>query len=171
MFEQQKHKKLWNSDPLQCSWGKYRMTNGSKAWLNRCTSRWISHFPSTPDYLFCLTSPCIYTVATITQHCAVKYWAHDVANKLPVAILLTQYTDFPTYTDRFLPYRHSCDVLISSSTDTLSVRYCGVRRGMRTAASSFGRSFFRTSGSLFTHLMTASNTSNRLKQWTVRCTE
>lgn len=124
--------------------------------------------PSAPDYLYYLTSLCIYTVATIPQHCAVKYCVHDVANKLPVAILLTQCTDFPTCTDRFLPYRHSCDVLISSSTDTLSVRYCGVRRGMRTVASSFGRSFLRITGSLFTHLMTASNTFNRLK---VRCTE
>jgi hypothetical protein len=107
--------------------------------------------PSTPDYLFYLTSPCIYTVATIRQHCAVKHCAHE-------AILSTQCTD------RFLPYRHSCDVLISSSTDTLSVRYCGVRRGMRTVARSFGRSFFRKTGSLFTHLMTASNTFNRIKQ-------
>lgn len=165
MFEQQKHKNLWNSDPLQCSWGSTIGQMDLKPVKIYALVGGYFTSPSTPDYLFYLTSPWIYTVATTTQQWAVKDCAHDVASKLPVAILSIQCTD------RFLSYRHSCDVLISSSTDTLSVRYCGVRRGMRTVASSFGRSFFRTSGSLFTHLMTASNTSNRSKQWTVRCTE
>jgi hypothetical protein len=138
------------------------MANGSKAQENICTE-WIFHFPLCSRFSFLLD-------ITLHLHCCHynttaknKYFAHNMATQLPLTVLSTRWTAFPTCTDRSLPYRHSCDVLINSSTDTLSVRYCGVSRGMRTVASSLGRSFLRTSGSLFTHRMTASNTSNRLK--------
>ena len=138
------------------------MINASKASENICTNRWIFHFPLCSRLSFLLDSTlhlhCCHYNTTLRSKMFCTW-----CGKLPVAILSTQCTD------RFLPYRHSCDVLINSSTATLSVRYCGVRRGMRTVASSLGRSFLRTSGSLFTHLMTASNTSNRLKKWTARC--
>lgn len=79
---------------------RYNVRGGSTTWSMHLKLQKIyaliggySTSPSAPDYLFYLTAPCIYTVVTITQHCVVKCFAHDVASSLLPFCQLSAQTD------------------------------------------------------------------------------